>query len=104
MPEISASSHGITVISTIDPELLDVFPAGFTDLYEVYSYRNASRILATAYAEEFAQILDRLMVFRIKTSEIVKSGGNKSEIAKNVENLLHPLGWNETRVRGDLLR
>jgi CRISPR-associated protein Csd2 len=101
-PEIPATPDGTTVISTIDPDLQDVFPAGFMDLYEVHSYRNASRILATAYKDEFLQIIDRLMEFRIKTDEIVKLGGNKTEIAKNMENLLRPLDWNETRIRGDL--
>ena len=90
------------IISAIDPDLGDVFPPGFTDLYDVYSYRNASRILATACRDEFAEIIQTLMAFRIKTEEIVQSGGNKSQIAKNMEDLLHPQGWNETRVRGDL--
>jgi hypothetical protein len=42
------------------------------------------------------------MSFRIKTEDIVEGGGNKSKIAKSMESLLHPLGWNETRVKGDL--
>src|SRR5262249_7588384 len=67
-----------------------------------YSYRNAARILSNAYGDDFSQITDSLMAFRIKTEEIVKPGGSKTEIAKNIENLFHPLGWNETRIRGDL--
>jgi hypothetical protein len=90
------------IISAIDQDFGGVFPAGFTDLYEVYSYRNASRILASACRDEFDQIIQTLMAFRIRTAEIVKSGGNKSQIAKNMEDHLHPQGWNETRVKGDL--
>ena len=90
------------IISAIDPDLGDMFPPGFTDFYEVYSYRNASRVLAAACPDDFAEIIRTLMAFRIKTEEIVKSGGNKSQIAKNMEDLLHPQGWNETRVKGDL--
>ena len=90
------------IISAIDQDLGGVFPRGFTDLYEVYSYRNASRILHAACREDFDEIIQTLMSFRIKTDEIVKSGGNKSQIAKNMEKLLHPKGWNETRVQGDL--
>ncbi len=69
-------------ISAIDSDLGDAIPAEFTDLYEVYSYRNASRILATACKDEFAEILKALTAFRIKTAEFVKGGGNKSLIAK----------------------
>jgi len=92
----------ITAISAIDPDLGDTIAGEFTDLYEVYSYRNASRILATACKDDFAEIVGALTAFRIKTEEFVKGGGNKSQIAKNMEDVLNPLGWNETRVRGDL--
>ncbi|MBF0325146.1 MAG: hypothetical protein HQL42_08730 [Alphaproteobacteria bacterium] len=103
MADFISCVHDVApIISAIDPDLGDMFPPGFTDLYEVYSYRNASRILATACRDDFAEIIRTLMTFRIKTEEIVKSGGNKSQIAKNMEDLLHPQGWNETRVKGDL--
>jgi hypothetical protein len=35
--------------------------------------------------------------------DILKKGGNKSQIAKKLEAVLHPLGWNETRITGDLV-
>jgi hypothetical protein len=35
--------------------------------------------------------------------DILKKGGNKSEVAKKLEAALHPLGWDETRISGDLL-
>ncbi len=52
------------IISAIDQDFGGVFPPGFTDLYEVYSYRNASRILASACGEDFNQIIQTLMAFR----------------------------------------
>ena len=100
-PEKSAPD-GMTIISTIDPDLAGLFPANFKEFYEVYSYRNASIILQSAYKEEFLEIINALMNFKIRTDEIVKSGGNKSQIAINLENLFHNLGWNETRIRGDI--
>lgn len=90
------------IISALDDDVGGVFPADFTNFYEVYSYRNASRILASACRDDFNQIIETLMAFRIRTDEIVTSGGNKSQIARNMEELLHPQGWNETRVKGDL--
>ncbi|MCG5239595.1 BglII/BstYI family type II restriction endonuclease [Azospirillum doebereinerae] len=90
------------IIEAKDADLGDLFPPGFLDLYEVHSYRNAARILAYACTPEFQEIVARLMEFRIRTEDIVASGGNKSQIAKSMELMLNPLGWHETRIRGDL--
>jgi hypothetical protein len=84
-------------------DLSDLFPAGFLDLYEVHSYRNAARILATACKSELTELVEQLSKFRIDTAQVVASGGNKSQIAKAVDERLRPLGWAETRIKGDLL-
>lgn len=98
----SPATDAAQVLSAIDSDLGDTVPPAFTELYEVYSYRNASRILATACQNDFAELLNVLSAFRIKTEEFVKGGGNKSQIARNMEDMLNPLGWHETRVKGDL--
>jgi len=90
------------IIEAKDSDLGDLFPPGFLDLYEVHSYRNAARILAHACTAEFQEIIAQLMEFRIRTEDIVAAGGNKSQIAKSMDLRLNPLGWNETRIRGDL--
>lgn len=93
----------VPVISARDPDVLALFPGGFGDRYEVLSYRNAASILATTCKAEFEEIIDRLMAFEIQTVDMVASGGNKSKIAIRMEDLLKPLGWDETRITGDLL-
>lgn len=90
-------------LSPKDPDALDLFPPGFTDLFEVHSYRNAARVLSSACGDDFNELIAALNTFRIKTDTVVKAGGNKSEIAKNMDSLLNPLGWAETRVKGDLV-
>lgn len=90
------------IISAEDGSTDNLFPKGFTDLYEVHSYRNAAQILRNACKAEFTELVTNLSGFRIKTADIVEGGGNKTKIAKAMENLLHPLGWNETRIVGDL--
>lgn len=103
MTDLFACPHDAApIISARDPDLGDLFPPGFLDLYEVHSYRNATRILAHACRAEFDEMIGTLMAFRIRTDEIVRSGGNKSTIAKAMEDRLNPLGWNETRIQGDL--
>lgn len=91
------------LISARDRSLPDVISADFRTRFEVQSYRNAARILASASPDEFSELIGALSSFEIATAEMVKGGGNKSEIAKKMDALLNPLGWYETRIRGDML-
>lgn len=93
----------VITINSLDKEDRSLFPEGFFDLYEVYSYRNASQILATTCSDDFNELTNTLMKFQIAPEDIIVGGGNKSKIAKGVEDLFHPLGWRETRVTADLL-
>jgi CRISPR-associated protein Csd2 len=91
------------LISARDSELPEDIDTEFQTRFEVQSYRNAARILASASPDEFGELLQALNSFRIATAELVKGGGNKSEIARKMDALLNPRGWYETRVRGDML-
>ena len=53
----------VRLISARDAKLGAEFPAGFLDRYEVHSYRNAARILASASPGEFAELIDTVMTF-----------------------------------------
>lgn len=90
-------------IVTQDEISPDILPDGFAEKYEIKSYRNAANLLVTAHAEETAKLLGILNSFEIGMDDILKKGGNKSEIAKKLEGQLYPIGWNETRISGDLL-
>lgn len=90
-------------LSAKDQVLSDVFTPAFLERFEVHSYRNASRILASACAEELSELVETLMNFEVRTSDVVRPGGNKSRIAKRMEELLIPKGWYESRIQGDLI-
>jgi hypothetical protein len=102
-PDVPNVVEPMRLISARDAELGARFPAGFLDRYEIHSYRNAARILATASPDEFAELVNTLMSFSIATIDMVRGGGNKSQIALKMDALLNPLGWYETRIRGDML-
>lgn len=91
-----------TILSNQDEDLETVIPAEILRRYEVLSYRNAARILQAAVPAEFDELMRTLASFRIDTDEMVAPGGNKSLIAKKMEAMLHPQGWNETRITADL--
>ena len=90
-------------IATEDQLPPGMLPDGFENKYEVKSFRNAANLLITAHADETAQLFEVLNAFEIQMEDILKKGGNKSEVAKKLEAALHPLEWNETRISGDLL-
>lgn len=72
-------------------------------MYEVHNYRHAAEVLATGCPDEFNELIGALMNFRLTKADILEKGGNESKIPKRVASLFRPLGWYETRIRGDLV-
>lgn len=83
--------------------ITDYLPAEFLEIYEVHNYRHAIEVLATGCPDEFAELIGALSAFRLTTADILAKGGNESQIPKRLASLFHPLGWYETRIRGDLV-
>jgi hypothetical protein len=71
-------------------------------LYEVYSYRHAAAILATSFPQEFAELQDALLQFRITVRDIGLPGGNESVMPKKFSRVLRPRDWLEARIKADL--
>lgn len=90
-------------IATEDQLPSGIMPEGFDDKYEIKSFRNAANLLFTAHRDQAVQLFEILNAFEIQMEDILSKGGNKSQVAKKLEAVLHPLGWNETRISGDLL-
>lgn len=71
--------------------------------FEFYSYGHAEEILATAFPEEYRDILVSLCSLQLTTDDIIKAGGNESPIPKKFDDVLYPRGWREIRISGDLI-
>lgn len=93
----------IPALSSEEVDLSGSLPDDFLKRFVVVSYRNAARILSSAAGGELSELIESLMAFSISTPEMVKGGGNKSDIAKKMDALLNPKGWFETRIRADML-
>lgn len=78
-------------------------PQDILDAYEVHNFKHAAEVLATSHEVELEELICALRGLRISTADILKSGGNESEIPKKVAALLRPSGWHETRISGDLI-
>ncbi|WP_271079356.1 BglII/BstYI family type II restriction endonuclease [Aurantiacibacter sp. MUD61] len=100
---LQAALRPLQKIKVEDKIIENTLPDGFTDKYEFRSFRNAATLARSAHPVLFQELLDVLLPFEIEMRDILEGGGNKSRIAKKLEGLLHPLGWNETRISADLL-
>jgi hypothetical protein len=72
-------------------------------LYDVYSYRHATAILANSFPEELKEIEAALLAFRITKRDLGTPGGNESDIPQKFSRTLRPSGWVESRIQGDLI-
>ena len=83
--------------------LSDYLPQEFLNLYEVHNFRHAVEVLSTGCKQDFDELIQSLTDFRFTTAEILAAGGNESKIPKLIAAPLRPLGWYETRIKGDLI-
>lgn len=63
--------------------------------FEIYDWRNALAIFQAVHPVEFEELQAVLGDFRLRHSDLASSGGNKSKIAKALDQKLYELGWIE---------
>ncbi len=78
-------------------------PKDLAKLYEIYDYRHAAAILACEFPAECAEVFGVLRSFRFSQAQLLKSGGNESDIPKIFSKHLRPLGWKEGQLKARLL-
>jgi hypothetical protein len=71
------------------------FPKKLRDKYEFHQWKHACAILINDFPNEWKDLIDMLSNFRLSKSWIVKGGGNKSELAKWIDDFLGRRGWIE---------
>ncbi|WMW24684.1 BglII/BstYI family type II restriction endonuclease [Methanolobus sediminis] len=88
--------------NSLPTETIEKFPA-LQEKYEIHNYGSAIEILTQAYPQEWDEICHLLNDFVIYESEIIKGGGNESDIPKKIANFLTPRQWQETKLSADLV-
>lgn len=74
---------------------LPLIPDVILARYAVHEWRNGLAILSAARPEEFADVVTVLGGFQLLRSDILKTGGSKSEIAGKLDRHFTELGWRE---------
>lgn len=75
-----------------------VVPTDISERYEWLEISNAAAILNAVAPEEFADLLNVLNDFELTPNEWLVKGGNKGDIAANLDGRFRALGWKETRI------
>ena len=65
--------------------------------YEIREVRNAAAVLKAVAPNEYAEILNVLIDFSITSADLTTPGGNKSLLAKRIDENFRNLGWREGR-------
>ena len=81
----------------------ELIPETIKDKYEIHNFNHAVEILYQAYPTEFQELLDALDNFTLSVEDVIVGGGNESSVPKKLSGKLHPKGWKEIKITGDLL-
>lgn len=73
----------------------NLIPRDILEKYEVHEWRNATAVLANACPNEWKDILDVLVKFKLLRSSILAPGGRKSTVSGALDSELYKKGWAE---------
>src|SRR5438128_8251435 len=71
--------------------------------YEVYDFCHAAAILITEFPQEAQEVWTVLRTFRLTERQVLRAGGNESEIPKEFSKILKPLGWKTAKMKAKLV-
>jgi hypothetical protein len=74
---------------------LSSLPEFIQEHYQIMEWNHASAILVQDFPDEFSDLCDLLTAFRLRKSHILVPGGQKSEIASELDSFLYGRGWLE---------
>ncbi|MEI6683970.1 MAG: BglII/BstYI family type II restriction endonuclease [Bacteroidota bacterium] len=74
---------------------LDFLPEFILSNYEVYEWKHACAILKSDFPNEWKDLLDLLLTFRLKKSWIIEGGGSKSQVSSSIDSFLYDRKWIE---------
>lgn len=81
---------------------INLIPDSIHARYEFYNFDHAVEVMFQSFPDLFQEILFALNAFYITHDDLIAAGGNESQIPKRLSSILRPLGWEETKISGDL--
>lgn len=81
----------------------DVLDADILSRFSFAETRNAAHVISAACPDEWAEVVEFLKSFRLKTEFLMRPGGSKSRVVADMETFFYERGWTETRVDSEVL-
>lgn len=78
-----------------DPSVL---PAAARDHWEFMETNSAAAVMQAVCGTEWQEIVDVLSTYRLTPEFWLKAGGNRGDIAQQIDGLFRTRGWRETRL------
>lgn len=72
-----------------------LLPDSINKKFKIFEWRNAIHILKAVHPDDFSEVVNALDAFVLKRTDIEQGGGNKSSIAKALDESLIKDGWKE---------
>lgn len=89
-------------IEALPPSVRELYPPEIRHFYEIHEWRNASIVFKELRPIEWDELMTVLAAFRLRRSDIITGGGNKSSISRGLDGHLLRFGWKketfDTRV------
>lgn len=83
----------MTHVDDLAPAIRGLYPDDIRTFYEIHEWRNATTIFKHIHPVEWDELMTVLATFRLRRSDIVKGGGNKSSMARGLDGHLLGFGW-----------
>lgn len=81
----------------------EVFPDFIQQNYELHEWKHACAILRTDFPDEWQDLVDLLLAFRLKKSWITVGGGRKSKVSEMMDNFLYQRNWVEKKFHTSIV-
>jgi hypothetical protein len=75
-----------------------ILPAGARDHWAFMETNSAAAVMKAVCPDEWADIIDVLENYRLAPNVWLKAGGNRGDIAEQIDAEFHRRGWRETRL------
>ena len=73
----------------------DLLPTFIRDCYEVHEWKHACAILSHDFPDQWRDLCELLLEFRLKKSWINVGGGRKSQVSESIDSFFYTRGWVE---------
>ena len=74
---------------------IDLLPHFVRQNYEVHEWKHACAILRHDFPDQWTDLCELLVQFRLKKSWITVGGGRKSKVSEDIDTFLYARGWVE---------